>query len=116
MRYTAEETSIRCLLLLNELYALLLSHAPLQTFHYGDKEIDILLQKTLGFGAEPMDNIEGQKALPTDARDFGPGLEQIVVREWADEKELGLDAEEEGLPPARSEMLRNFCQSKHDSP
>lgn len=40
---------------------------------------------------------EGDKVLPSRGHSFGPGLEQINVREWDDGKEIGLDAEEEGL-------------------
>ena len=66
----------------------------MQAISYDDSSIETLLRKTIRSPA-------GESGEPQALRAggfLGPGLEQVLVREWGDEKELGVDnAEEEGV-------------------
>ena len=69
----------------------------LQALTYKDASLDSLLQRTIGPGITDLGGAEGLKP----GNSFGPGLEHVLVRVWSDQKELSVDAEDEGqdLPP-----------------
>lgn len=68
----------------------------MQVIAYEDQDIETLLQKTAALDAGEPNTADEQEAVKP-GNTLGPGLEQVIVRVWSDEKDLSVDADEEGM-------------------
>ncbi len=67
----------------------------LQAIAYEDGDIDKLLEETAKIGFQEPGSEEELTKLKAD---LGPGLEKVVVRMWHDEKEMDVEAVDDGEP------------------
>lgn len=68
----------------------------MQAITYKDGDLEKLLEETANIGfQEPEGNEEETAQLKSN---LGPGLENIVIRVWNEEKTLDVEAGDEGMP------------------